>query len=253
MGLGEFVGLWAWRNFRWVTAAAMLPLALALAGCEEEADTLQTSQSDNTKSAPQPEQSKAEKFITEGKPTKIIETPWGRREVYDPAQDPAIIAEFKPWFDSGFKAAAAPFLSEGSIIGDAKKTKGFDYLRHQCMSVTVSNQCAHFNYTFKANCEAEKNLHKLSLSECENRNLISLKTSHWGAPECRGEASLKNNGSFQLMLSFEESLEDYFRMTCDVWRGEDGDMYWQEEQIYPGEVPTRRFKQYRLKNEKTKQ
>jgi len=34
-------------------------------------------------------------FTTEGKPTKTIETPWGPREIYDPVQDPQVIANFK--------------------------------------------------------------------------------------------------------------------------------------------------------------
>jgi len=36
-----------------------------------------------------------ENFTTQGKPTKTVQTPWGEKEVYDPAQDPEIIEAFE--------------------------------------------------------------------------------------------------------------------------------------------------------------
>jgi len=35
-----------------------------------------------------------ENFTTEGKPTKTVQTPWGDKQVYDPVQDPEVIAAF---------------------------------------------------------------------------------------------------------------------------------------------------------------
>lgn len=36
-----------------------------------------------------------ENFTTAGKPTKTVQTPWGDKQVYDPTQDPEVIAAFE--------------------------------------------------------------------------------------------------------------------------------------------------------------
>ena len=33
-------------------------------------------------------------FTTLGKPTKIVDTPWGPKEIYDPTQDPDVFKTF---------------------------------------------------------------------------------------------------------------------------------------------------------------
>ena len=86
-------------------------------------------------------------FTTVGKPTKTIETPWGPREVYDPAQDEDVRAAFFNIyedgryifgnFDQGTFVGLLPGVSPGQdyqTVFAARRTIIYDFMRLGCLS-----------------------------------------------------------------------------------------------------------------------
>jgi len=103
----------------WGRRICSVLLGLALAGCSSS-DTRTELGGDDVKSVVTAEAPKAiqdqdstitaktsttqfdpDKFTTEGKPTKTMETPWGPREFYDPLQDGEVREAFKRIMDKG--------------------------------------------------------------------------------------------------------------------------------------------------------
>ncbi len=84
-----------------ITAAA-LSMSVTLAGCASpQAKTTKTETPTKTAETVSAETFTTETFTTEGKPTKTIETPWGPREIYDPAQDVAVMSSIEEIYESG--------------------------------------------------------------------------------------------------------------------------------------------------------
>lgn len=79
-------------------------------------------------------------FTTVGKPTKTIETPWGPREVYDPAQDEEVSLAFKRLYSKGNEVADAKTSDDAILIYSARDKKIRSYLRAGCSRV-FSKEC----------------------------------------------------------------------------------------------------------------
>jgi len=173
-------------------------------------------------------------FTTEGKPTKTIETPWGPRKVYDPAQDPSVAFFFKKWRDGQY--AGASFPSEwAEVIYEAKRVQALDYARHQCMRQAFVGGCYEVDFVFKRNCDGQQNFHSKTLTSCESENYVTL----WNSEnKCRFQKGY--SFSHFNAATLKQSLQNYFHIDCLVWRGQSGDGYWKKDIALPNQLPRSR-------------
>jgi len=120
--LGNNVGLIHKSILRAVKAASFAGLALGLLGCAAT-DVTVPDIVDNAQATTETTAENPVEFSTKGKPTKTIETPWGPREIYDPASD------------NFFAAAVAKIFNTGTFTyGDVSRYDGY------------SDQTAWFNF-----------------------------------------------------------------------------------------------------------
>ena len=124
-----------------------------------------------------------ESFTTEGKPTKTIETPWGPREVYDPAQDEEILKAIEDIYQRGDvffgdvhrvpldRPVKADKLKSVRLIRHARIIQSLDMSRAGCR-IIYSVPCQAWTTTvFTASCPVPNFGHP-DLSDCEKRNKI---------------------------------------------------------------------------------
>ena len=135
-------------------------------------------------------------FTTVGKPTKVIETPWGAREVYDPAQDGEVLKAIHRLYSRGKTSIrevsriagfgdVVSFEKSSSHIGirtgndidietvkTARRTHYFDVLRLGCKQA-VEVPCQYFgSFYFKQQCPIHA-LGEPDLTSCEQDNWAS--------------------------------------------------------------------------------
>lgn len=128
-------------------------------------------------------------FITYGKPTKTIETPWGPREIYDPVQDPKINEIFKIWYEENKYSIIdySEYLGQSekwNIFLDAEALQALDLKRVGCESVIQANsRLESYNALtknglneriqtlyFLKDCGNQHNFGSPKLSVCEHRS-----------------------------------------------------------------------------------
>ena len=230
-----------WR-YRRVLRSAVLPVfTVILVGCVAATGTsTEQASADDKVIASDVSVDASAGFITEGKPTKTIETPWGPREIYDPAQDEKFRAIFKNWFDVGFKGydpyqlcpenlsdTNSP-LSNGSYFSESMRLVEIDYLRSGC-ALTVQGTCFYNEYIFKSDCKADHNFGSLDLSKCEIENITYLSVGNGVAGGCPFKGKRLHFGnSFRKEADFELSLTKFTEFECRIWRDEPRADYWKD-------------------------
>lgn len=227
--------------------AAMAVLSAALLGCSNTESLSSQAKTETQAEAPRP--IAANEFTTKDKPTKTIETPWGPREIYDPAQDEEFRAIYRKWFDADFKnynpyqlspknsIETHSTLSNGSYFSDSMLLVQVDYLRSGC-ALTVQGTCFYNEYIFKTDCKAEHKFGSLELSKCEAENITYLSVGNGVAGGCpfKGER-LHTGDSFKKESDYELSLSKFTDFECRIWRNEDGADYWKDLIPDPMKLP----------------
>lgn len=240
---------------RAVKATGFMGLALGFLGCaaqdvspniESEAETGQTvklsaNESGATNSASEGFASILENFTTDGKPIKIIETPWGPREVYDPLQDEEIRSILRDWYSEN-KRTYADYRDENSlqfqIIEQAAREQELGYLKNKCEMRERGFTFAESHYYKKkyiGDCDQEAKGD--GVLSCVEVNLVDREIGrpewmvtkrikyhpHWGVDESLKKeiGMLKNNFIFgpQSYDSIDEQIGVFFKMQCRKWVG----------------------------------
>ena len=177
-------------------------------------------------------------FTTLGKPTKIVETPWGPKEIYDPTQDPDVLKIFNRWYGQnqynyvqyrdidpdGFKV-----LEHAGHIHEA------DYLRLKCefreRQFVHAETNEFFRMKYVGMCPTR--LGNKNLSQCVKENLETRKFARkkndyrynpdWGLnPRFHNDVGLIENGFVFGEGSYsdpEEQLQILFKVNCRKWVG----------------------------------
>lgn len=138
-----------------------------------------------------------ENFTTVGKPTKTIETPWGPREVYDPAQDEEVRAAFLSVFKRGdvtfgdisryngitaqypnrltsFRKYTAPQIKnkpDARILKTARQIQYYDILRLGCKDIEEFPNQKYGKLFFSKPCE-DSELGSKDMSVCEMSSYV---------------------------------------------------------------------------------
>lgn len=233
----------------------LLPIAFGLIACGSELSKI-----DNESSLPkakeigttvkqveiQPE-FKRNNFTTEGKLTKAVETPWGAKQVYDPAQDTEIIAahrhvkalkiesrqQLSKRDDNGVRRYVDPNID---LLYHARKIHNQDIMRIGCTRLKTY-ECG---VTYMAN---------LKLNSLLNNTCNPLDNLGKPAQPCEGELdgvgampfeACTVNGKLQLRIP-EQLVErlsgrieepatpsDFFAFNCNSWS-----RYMTSEQLNP--------------------
>ena len=181
-------------------------------------------------------------FMTLGKPTKIVETPWGPKEIYDPTQDPDVLKIFNRWYGQnqynyvqyrdidpdGFKV-----LEHAGHIHEA------DYLRLKCEfreRQFIHATSLHYEKKYSGNCPlefGEKPLSSCVKSSLKDRQLgrgldfIGLNERYpphflmVGSPRKKSLGALENGFVFgpDSYPTMEDQLEVFFKFNCRKWVG----------------------------------
>ncbi len=164
-------------------------LVLALAGCASDgveglnAPEKQT----NTAQTIDVRIPSLESFTTKGKPTKVIKTPWGPREIYDPAQDPEVraifdvvydrgditfgdVSRYNSYFRTGPEGVGNDSILETEIIRRAREVQYNDMMRLGCRYIKTKPFLSYGRSYLKTSC-GDSRFGELKLSECEKENL----------------------------------------------------------------------------------
>ncbi len=174
--------------FMYLALAGVSALAISCAA------PTQRSQGANTKPIKTVTLPAAEDFSAVGKPTKTIETPWGAREVYDPAQDAEVRAAFYILHDAQrryhrkFKryqnrTSLDDFLTTKKIKDDslsvahdtvrkAERISAYDFMRIGCarpFNYSLQCTCATRD-AFSEKCGDTSSLGSSILTECEENS-----------------------------------------------------------------------------------
>ena len=138
------------------------------------------------------------RFLTA--PKRLIQTPWGKKEVYDPTQDPIVRSAYRNYMDTEF-----PNHSIGSdVLSIAYKDLLEDYKRLGCSGV-ISNTCEFYNFT---GCEGDQ-----PYGTCYN-----LPPESGIVESCLINNELYHIGEFRQVSEFEKSLAKYFVLQCNKWK-----------------------------------
>jgi len=139
--LGNDVGLIDKPILRAVKAAGFAGLVLGLLGCAAQ-DVAAPDTVDNAQVTTETTTEKPVEFSTIGKPTKTIETPWGPREVYDPAKDKEIVSRFRNGdYTAAIRLVRRPQVRQLSELGCIK-------FKDDCQTFSLVNDysCPRENY-----------------------------------------------------------------------------------------------------------
>jgi len=217
-----------WRHSRSLLIG--ITVSLMTLGCAGELDK------------PSSEQDDVSKFTTRGKPTKILETPWGPREVYDPLQDPQINQIFQRWYaQNKYNYADYETIDpQGySLLNHAAHIHEADYLKLKCEMRERQFTFATSLYYLKkytGNCPLE--FGKKTLSQCVQDNLEDRQLGRasafvergikyspdWGLPDPedrKAVGALKNGFVFgpQSYTDARKQMEIFFKFNCRKWVG----------------------------------
>ena len=173
---------------------------LLLAGCAGEQDGGVDAQADAGSASVAIETALTETpetFTTVGKPTKTIETPWGPREVYDPAQDEEVRTAFLSVFTRGdvtfgdvsryngitpqypnrltsFRKYTEPQIEnkpDARILKTARQIQYYDLLRLGCKDVEELPNQKYGKLFFSEPCE-DSELGSDEMSVCEMNSYV---------------------------------------------------------------------------------
>ena len=116
-------------------------------------------------------------FTTKGKPTMTVWTPWGERQIYDPAQDPEIRTIFRKWYSENNKTYTQ-YKQENSpeyqVFNLAAQIHTLDYMRIGCEyreRAFAPGKNWYRLKTIKPGCWIEDSLGQSTLSDCEKERL----------------------------------------------------------------------------------
>ena len=188
------------------------------------------------------EQGEVSEFTTKGKPTKIIETPWGPREVYDPLQDPQINQIFQRWYaQNKYNYAEYETIDpQGyALLNHAGHIHEVDYLKLKCeMRERQFTFATSLFYLKKYTGDCPLEFGKKTISQCVQDNIEDrapgratafirrdIKYSpDWGLPDPKDRkavGALKNEFVFgpQSYTNVNEQMEIFFKFNCRKWVG----------------------------------
>jgi hypothetical protein len=151
-------------------------------------------------------------FSTKGKPTKTIETPWGPREIYDPAQD----EEVRAYIYSGVEGYLEnpSFKKQQQLnqrIGKVKLMQHKDLLSIGCQNIKFNSHCTaqKSNETFSSNTGVRYICTSFDHDSDTGKKSLTI----------NDELYLENEYSFtdSMFRSSQFSLEDIFAFQCLNW------------------------------------
>lgn len=213
--------------------AAMAVLSAALLGCSNTESLSSKAQTEFSKPTA------AEDFTTKGKPKKTIETPWGPREIYDPAQDPEMLDFYLGVFKTQFyenpnrQKATSPnlhFTSEqrevfNSLV-DGFNVHRLDIARIGCVKAKTPT-CGLLKHYITPNCDLEDSLGRAKLTPCESENSTKLSLQLTPVMFCEYDGNKRHlNINHVVYKSAETYLEAHTSFQCEIWRGEEPPEYW---------------------------
>ncbi len=162
-------------------------------------------------------------------------TPWGERQIYDPTQDPQVIADLARYKANGFGLPkpspdenprnvverfqhAYPALYHSGIIHQR------DYARLGCFK--IRNAFCGLNDEFLAeDCGDETTFGQEEWSDCENRKLVFVAQGAGPPNMCSFGGNPRyvsgfNNQTTAYYLKHRRSSIPITRLQCELWRGE---------------------------------
>ena len=178
----------------------------------------QTSQTENTKPIETVTLPAAENFTTVGKPTKTIETPWGPREIYDPAKDEEFLYKTRDYFNNS--GSPSQTLSDVKQIYESEFQQSllYDYGRIGCKRLTTAFCSRRSTDYFKEPCPENQNFGEPKLSQCETDNLkIVLPPAQVLVGKCMLHGTIHESLASRGKSSKSVSRDEFFKMECTEW------------------------------------
>lgn len=197
------------RFLRWLACMAFLPLLPFVSSAQGVSVTEHQ----------QTEKAKVEVGFTHiGKPTKVIETPWGSKDIYDPLQDICVMDAFKSLFywsneDSYFQSRP-PSLYKRSRR-DNQRSKEISEL-----------QDGRYRYISLAKHESLLQLQEAGCSFVETLNCSTLSVTLNEINTCPINGRVEYPFLLEMVGdpmrgTLEEQLELFFESSCSVWNEKD--------------------------------
>ena len=224
-----------WQN-KVTRGAAIAVLGAALLGCSNT-----ESLSSQAKIETQAEVLKptvAEEFTTKGKPTKTIETPWGPREVYDPAKDNVFKIAFEKVFLRGdvtfgdisrfngttsnnpevlskydFPKGVTPSVptQDAITLRLARQTQYYDMMRLGCKVIDEIPNQNYGHQHLSRSCSGER-LGRPQLSECELGRTLTV-TEVQNPEVVKVPADDRHKGRWYVFHGREKQIGQYLTAT----------------------------------------
>ena len=168
-------------------------------------------------------------FTTIGKPTKIVDAPWGTREVYDPLQDEALQKIFQRYI---FLIRSDDDSTEDerkklyNAISNAERANWNDFTRQGCGSM-IDNLCLDWDknpQVSNIDCRQDNVMGSPNLSECMLANQPNYPLPEYGQVYTTCDYNENPNMKFDFSyLQKNKSLDTtdafnlYFKRDCRSW------------------------------------
>jgi len=170
-----------------------------------------------------------ETFTTDGKSTKTVETPWGDKQVYDPTQDPEVIAAFeyvkKLHLRDGPEKSKAILAEHEQLFSKVRKIQYNDMIRLGCLIPEYDGCGGGSNFIENKIPQAcpKPTFGETKLSDCEGKNtkidgyheILAL-----AAPMCSREFFMIGSKDWRHKEYGDKEMSVFFKSGCEKFVGE---------------------------------
>ena len=162
---------------------------------------------------PSSEQGDVSEFTTKGKPIKIIETPWGAREVYDPSLDTKVVNLIKT---QGLIKSRSDFF-DNQILEQATYEQLDSLYAAGCVT-TVNAFCD--SCTFRVVTRRNKKLQRISepVAICNRLDTVVVDSQYGCIVNNEHMPSISSINESIISALTDEDIGPYFNKVCLKWR-----------------------------------